>query len=68
MEYVIVGDTERGECLVYVGFKTKERAEQVIQQILTNPTENDKRVTKGHTNLRAKPVEDEDCWWNDNCD
>ena len=67
-EYIIVGDTDRGECLVYVGFHSQERAEQTIQQILTNPTENDKKVTKGHSNLRVKEVNSEDCWWNENCD
>ena len=64
-EYIIVGDTEEYKgCLVYVGFHSQESAEQVIQRILTNPTENDKRVTKGHSNLRVKEVNSEDCWWN----
>ena len=68
-EYIIIGDTDKYEgCLVYVGFHSKESAEQDIQRILTNPTENDKKVTKGHSNLRVKEVNSEDCWWNYNCD
>ena len=64
-EYIIVGDTENYEgCLVFVGFKTLESAEQVIQRVLNNPTEDDKRVIESHRNLRVKEVNSEDCWWN----
>ena len=65
MEYIIVGDTERyTSCLVSVGYQTIEDAEQAINRMLNNPTENDKRVIEGHINLRVKPVNSEDCWWN----
>ncbi len=64
VEYIIVGDTERyDECLIYTGFKTRESAEQVVQRMLNDPTENDKSIAKGHTNLRVKEVKLEDCWW-----
>ena len=65
MEYIIVGDTEKYTgCLVSVGYTTVEDAEQAINRMLNNPTENDIRIIAGHTNLRVKPVKDEDCWWN----
>ena len=67
-EYIIVGDTEKyGECLVYV-CGTKENAENVLEKILTNPTENDLRVMQGHTNLRVKEVKEDSCWWRHGCD
>lgn len=66
MEYVIVGDTKEYKCcLIYVCGKSRENAEKILEGILNNPTENDKLVTKGHTNLRIEEVEDSECWWND---
>ena len=56
-DYIIVGDTERVEgCLICVAGKTKETAEEVLNRMLTNPTENDKRLMFGHRNLRIKEV------------
>jgi hypothetical protein len=66
MEYVIVGDTKEYKgCLIYVCGKSQENAEKMLKKVLNNPTENDKLVTKGHTNLRIEEVEDSECWWND---
>jgi hypothetical protein len=66
MEYIIVGDTkDYKECLIYPVGKKYEDALGVLERMLTNPTENDRAVSKGHTNLRIKQVEDKDCWWND---
>ena len=66
MSYIIVGDTEKyGECLVWVlGSQTRERAEEVLQRILSNPRDDEKRDIERHTNLRVKEVKSEDCWWN----
>lgn len=65
-EYIIVGDTdEYKECLVMVGFRSKESTEKKIKQMLEDPTDNDKKLIEGHTNLRAKKVVSKDCWWND---
>ena len=67
-EYIIVGDTEKfGECLLYI-CGTKENAEKVLDRVINNPTEIDKKLTEGHTNLRIKEVEEKSCWWNYNCD
>lgn len=67
-DYVIKGDTEEcGECLIYVS-GTLESAKQDLERMLNNPTERDKRVMEGHTNLRIKAIAKEDCWWNHNCD
>ena len=70
VEYVIVGDTpEYKNCLVYViGLSLEVVAEQVLNRMLNNPNENDKRLIKDHTNLRIEAVDKKDCWWNDNCD
>ena len=62
-DFVIVGDTENyKECLICT-CGTKEHAEEVLKRITENPTETDRKQTKGHTNLRVKEVADEDCWW-----
>lgn len=64
MEYIIVGDTEKYKaCLVCLAGNTLEKAEQILERMLNNPTENDKRLMERHTNLHIKPVEDKDCWW-----
>lgn len=66
IEYIIVGDTkEYTGCLVYViGSTSFEEAEQELNRMLNNPTENDKKLMEGHTNLRIKEVDKKDCWWN----
>lgn len=68
-DYVIKGDTEEFEnCLVCIAGKTYEGAEEVLNRMLNNPTENDKRLMFGHTNFRIEFVEEKDCWWHGNCD
>lgn len=63
--YIIIGDTERFEdCLVCVCGEDKAHAEEVLERMINNPTENDKQLTKGHKNLRVKEVPEADCWWN----
>ena len=68
-EYVIVGDTNKYEdCLVCVAGSTYEKAEEVLNRMLSNPTENDKRLMLGHKNFRIEFVEEKYCWWNHYCD
>lgn len=63
-DYIIVGDTERfDDCLICVAGKTKESAEETLNRMMTNPTENDKRLMFGHRNLRIKEVPAEKYWW-----
>lgn len=65
-EYIIIGDTKKyKDCLVFVCGKDKKVAQEMLNQIKTNPTENDLRLMNGHTNFRLKKVKSEDCWWND---
>jgi hypothetical protein len=67
-EYIIQGKTEiYGWCLVYVS-GCLDSAEKDLNRMINNPTENDKRLIKGHTDLRIKKVPKSDCWWNGNCD
>ena len=62
-DYVIVGDTEQyDECLVCICY-TYDNANTVLHRMLTNPTDNDKRLIEGHNNLRIAAVPEEDCWW-----
>lgn len=71
LEYIIVGDVPKHNfthCLVMVCGKSHDRAEEILNRILNNPDENDKRLIKDHCNLRIDKVEDKDCWWNFNCD
>ena len=67
INYVIVGDTEKYKnCLVTVcRSDKKEFAEKRLEQMLTNPTENDLRLMKGHTNFRIMEAKEEEQWWND---
>lgn len=68
-EYIIVGHTKYfNDCLVYVIGKSHEDAERVLNRMLNNPTDNDKKLIKDHTNLRIEKVNSEDCWWNNGCD
>ena len=68
-EYIIVGDTERyKDCLVCPCGVSLVRAKEILDRMINNPTENDKAITKGHTNLRIKEVPEESCWWNDSLD
>lgn len=68
-EYNIVGDTKDYKgCLVLTCGKSEERANEVLRRLLTNPTESDKVVLKGYTNLRVEKVDGDKCWWNEGCD
>ena len=65
-EYTIIGDTEKyGPCLIYVCGRNKAHAEKVLKQMLENPSENDKVVMRGHTNIRINEVDSKSVWWND---
>ena len=67
-DYVIVGDTQQYKgCLVCVA-GTFERANEILIRMISNPTDNDRRLMDRHTNFRIEFVEDKDCWWNGNCD
>ena len=64
-EYIIVGDTEVYDgCLVCV-CTSFEQAEQVLNRMINNPTASDKKMIKGHKNLRIEKMNKEYCWWND---
>lgn len=66
MPFIIVGDTgEYKGCLIYPVAGDLAKAEEILHQILTNPTENDIRVTEGCTNLRVEYEDEKNCWWND---
>ena len=68
-DYVIIGDTDRYEdCLVCIAGSTFEKANETLNRMLNNPTENDKKLMSGHTNFRINFVEENDCWWHYNCD
>ena len=61
--FIIVGDTDQYEgCLVCTCGGDKLNAEAVLERMKNNPTENDKRIIEGHTNLRIKEVVQKDCW------
>ena len=65
MEYIIVGDTKEFKgCLIYTCGGSKEHAEEVLHNMLTNPSEQDKKELAEYTNVRIYEEKDEDCWWN----
>ena len=64
-EYIIIGDTKKyRDCLISTCGTSLEHAQEVLNRMLNNPTENDKKLMIGHTNLRIEKVAEEDCWWN----
>lgn len=64
-EWIIVGDFGKlGECLIRPA-GTKQDAEKLLDRMLTNPNDNDKRLMKDAQNLRIKEVESAKAWWND---
>lgn len=67
-DYVIAGDTkDYKDCLVCV-CGTLDHANEVLDRMLNNPTDSDKRLMNGHHNLRVTEVPEKDCWWHGNCD
>ena len=67
-DYVIIGDTKNyKDCLICV-CGTPDRANEVLDRMLNNPNNNDKRLMQGHHNLRVAEVPKADCWWHGNCD
>ena len=65
-EYIIVGDTkDYSGCLIYRCGNNRENAERVLNRLLNNPNDNDKFVSKGHSNIRIEEVDSSECWWND---
>ena len=64
--FVIVGDTEQYKgCLVMSCGSSKEKAEETLQRLLSDPDERDKLMIEGHSNLRVEEVEQKNCWWED---
>ena len=67
-DYIIIGDTkDYKDCLVRV-CGTLDKAQEALHRMLTNPTDHDKLLMNGHSNLRIEFVPEEDCWWHGNCD
>ena len=65
-EYIIVGDTENyKDCLIVVCGADKELAETVLKRMKENPTNTEKLLIRGHTNIRIEEITPEYCWWND---
>lgn len=61
--YIIVGDTDKyDDCLICV-CSNRKSAESTLNRMLTNPTENDKRLMNGYRNLRVEEVPENECWW-----
>lgn len=68
-EYNIIGDTKDYKgCLILTCGKSEERAKEVLNCLLTNPTESDKMMIKGCANLRVEKADSGECWWNEGCD
>ena len=65
-DYVINGEVCR--CLVALAGVTMEHAEEVLDRMVNNPTENDKRLIKTGKNLEIEYLEGIDCWWRYGCD
>lgn len=62
-DYIIIGDTANyKDCLIYV-CGSSENASRILDRMLNNPTDNDKRIMTDHCDLRIKEVPEEDCWW-----
>lgn len=69
-DYIITGLTkEHGRCLVYVlGRTTEDMAKKMLEEFINNPTDNEKKLQKDHTDFQIEYVELDECWWRGNCD
>lgn len=68
-EYNIVGDTKDYKgCLIMTCGKSEERAKEVLNRFLANPTEIGKMMIKDYENIRIEKVDKGNCWWNGGCD
>ena len=65
-EYDINGKPAR--CLVTLAGDTLECAENVLNRMVNNPTEKDKRLIKTGEHLKVEFVDAKDCWWRYDCD
>ena len=67
-DWMIVGDADiygkTHECLIKV-CRSKEKAEEVLDQMFNNPTKQDLKDLKEHRNIRIKQCEEGGDWWND---
>lgn len=63
MGYIIAGDTDKYKDCLICTCSNRKSAENTLNRMLTNPTERDKRLIKGHENLRIEEVPDKECWW-----
>ncbi len=64
-EFVIVGDSKKFKGCLITTCGTKQRAEEVLERMLTAPTRNDKLLIGDCTNLRIKGCDPKKSWWND---
>ena len=67
-EYMIVADyPEIGEAMVcpLANGTSEERANEILKQMVENPTENDKALIGEGKNLRVEKIDRRNCWWND---
>lgn len=64
-EYIISGDSEKYTGCLICPCGSIENAMQVLQRMLTEPTENDKQLIGELKNLRIEAVKISNCWWND---
>ena len=68
-EYNIVGDTKDYKgCLIMTCGKSEERAKEVLNRLLTNPSDSGKMMIKGYENIRIEKIDGDGCWWNQGCD
>lgn len=66
MGWIIVGDTDKYVgCLMYTIVGDKNYAEKVLDRILNDPDDEDKKMLKTHHNVRIEETEPKDEWWND---
>lgn len=69
MNYLIKGDVGTyNNCLIYVCGNSLELAQQCLERMLNNPTENDKKLIQGAKNLRIEEASEKKCWWEINDD
>lgn len=69
MQYIIVGDTKEYEgCLIFACGEDESKAKKILKRFLKNPTDEDKKIMKGHFNIRLQSENEHNCWWLDEID
>lgn len=57
-------DEDTNYLICVIGHTSKEKADNILNQMLTEPTDNDTKLMNGMHDFYIEAVPEKDCWWN----